>query len=370
MPLNRTHTIMQRALLSSALLLLMLITAPLNAALVEDLFTVELPVPDQTTSQRLDTFSQALKLVLVKVGGSSEALADPRLARPLKSSSRYVQQFRYVVRKDAAAEEFDSGQMFLRVVFNQELVENLLRENDISVWGKERPSTLLLISFDVNKKASLVSSDTTSELVEELDDITHKHGLPVLFPLLDLEDRLTLGIQDVIDSNDENIDALAARYTPDSVMSGQLIGRVGRGWRGVWQLRFADQLFRWEFQAASRQDVLNQAIDQLAKTLASEYALESYLAFEQDVLFSVDQVSLIGDHIKVLAYLQSLDAIEAARLVLVEDDKVTYRVKLRNTADDLHRLINLGYVLEQLDLPQINAATDDQTVLMSYRFLN
>ena len=114
---------------------------------------------------------------------------------------------------------------------------------------------------------------------------------------------------------------------------------------------------------------MNQALAQLAQTLASEYALESYAAFDQDILFSVDQMTALPDHIKVLKYLQSLDAVEAARLVLIEQDRVTYRVKLRNTAEDLSRLIALGYVLEQLDLPQINAATDDQTVMMSYRLI-
>lgn len=356
-------------LITAVLVALLLISSPLKAALVEDLFSIELPVPDQTTSQRLAVFSQAFKQVLVKVSGSAEVLDHPGLQIPLKSSARYVQQFRYLVRKQETSDEFDSGQLFLRVQFNQDLVENLLRENDISVWGKERPSTLLLISYDVNKNVSLVSSDTTSELVEELDAMAQQQGLPVLYPLLDLEDRVVLGVRDIIDSNDNNIQTLAARYAPDAVLSGQLIGRVGKGWQGIWRVRFADQLFRWNYQGASKQEVLNQAIGQLAKTLASEYALQSYQAFEQEVLFSVDQMTDLRDHIRVLAYLQSLDAVETVRLVLIEADKVTYRVKLRNTADDLHRLISLGYVLEQLELPQINAATDDQTVLMNYRYL-
>lgn len=360
---------MQRLLPLLALLMGCIFTAPAQAVLVDDLFSIELPVPDQTTSQRLAIFNQAFSQVLVKVGGSNKALTHPGLERPLKNSARYVQQFRYLVRQDENAEEFDNGQLFLKVVFNQDLVEKLMRENDIPVWGKERPSTLLLISYDVNKNVSLVSSDTTSALVDDLDSLAQRHGLPVLFPLLDLEDRIILGVKDVIETNETNIDALAARYAPDAVLSGQLVGRAGKGWRGEWQAKFADRIFRWQYQGASREQVLDQVISRLAQTLASEYALESYQAFDQEVLFSVDQINAVTDQIKVLSYLQSLDAIEAARLVLIEGDMVTYRVKLRNTADDLHRLISLGYVLEQLELPQINAATDDQTVTMRYRYL-
>ena len=341
----------------------------LHAVVVEDLYTVELPVADQTTAMRLSIFNEAFKQVIVKVSGSEETLQHEGFKRPLENSSRYVLQFRYLVRKDEQTDAFDAGQLFLRVVFNQDLVEKLMRENDISVWGRERPSTLLLISFEVNKNATLVSSDTTADLVEEIDAQARRQGLPVLFPLLDLEDRMMLGIKDIIDVNENNIDALAARYAPDAILTGQVVGRVGEGWKGIWQARFSDRVFNWNYQGQSRQDVLHQAIAQLAKTLASEYALQTYQAFDQSVLFSVDQVTEITDHIKVLAYLQSLDAVESARLVLIEGDRVTYRVKLRNTADDLHRLITLGYVLEQLELPQINAATDDQTVIMNYRLI-
>ncbi len=351
------------------LILLVIFSCNLQAAVVDDLYSVDLAVADQTTTERLIIFEKAFREIVVKVSGNDTALTHPGLERPLKNSSRYVHQYRYFIRKDEDSEAFDSGQLILRVVFNQELIENLLRENDIPVWGKERPSTLFLISFDVNKSLTLVSSDTTPDLVDEIDNLANRHGLPILFPLLDMEDRIQLGVRDIIDSNEENIDVLAARYAPDAVLTGQVAGRVGKGWQGLWQARFADQLFNWSFQASSRHEVLNQAVAQLAKTLASEFALESYLSFEQDILFSVDQVTRLEDHLAVQKYLRSLDAIESARLVSVAAERVTYRVKLRNTAEDLHRLITFGYVLEQLDLPQINAATDDQTVMMHYRYI-
>lgn len=352
-----------------ALLICQLSSANLHAAVIEDLYTVELPIADQTTSQRLAIFKQAFREVIIKVSGSTTAPDTPGFERPLNNSSRYVHQFRYITQKDETNETFDGGQLLLRVVFNQEAIENLLRENDIAIWGKERPSTLLLISYDVNKNASIVSSDTTAELVEELDEMAQRQGLPVLYPLLDLEDRLQLGVQDIIQSNEQSIDSLAARYAPDAVLSGQIIGRAGKGWQGIWQVRFSDQLFSWTHKAASRQQVMSQAISELAQILASEYALASYQAFDQQILFIVDQMMQVSDHIKVLSYLQSLDAIESVRPVLISENRVTYRVKLRNTAEDLARLISLGYVLEQLELPQINAATDDQTVTLNYRLI-
>jgi uncharacterized protein len=355
-------------LISLAILCLML-SNNLQAAVVEDLYTVELPVADQTTTQRLEVFNQALREVIVKVSGSEEVLARPDLERPLNNSSRYVRQFRYINKKDGVSENFEAGQLYLRTVFNQDLLEKLLRENNIPVWGKERPSTLMLISYDVNKNVALVSADTTPEVIKELDTIAARKGLPALFPLLDLEDRLTLGVEDVVRLNEANIQALAVRYAPDAILVGQIVGRTGKGWQGKWQVRFGDRMLEWSYDGQSREDIMQQAIAQLAKTLATEYALQTFSNIQEDVLLQVDEVTGIADYQRILTYLQSLDAVESVRLVMINGNQVTYRVSLRNSLQDLQQLISLGSQLEQLELPQVNAASDDQTVLMNYRLI-
>jgi len=263
--------------------LLLFVSSSLQAAVVDDLYTVELAVADQTTSQRLEIFKLAFRNVIVKVSGSAAVLKYPGMSRPLKSSSRYVHQFRYITRKDETEDSFDGGQLFLRVSFNQEVIENLLRSNDIPVWGKERPSTLLLVSYQLNKNTSVVSGDTTPVIVEELDALAQQQGLPVLFPLLDLEDRIQFGVQDIIESNEENLVMASARYSPDAVLVGQVSGRAGKGWQGIWQLNFSGQLYNWTFKTSSRQELMSQAIARLAQTLASEYALASGTSLEEDV---------------------------------------------------------------------------------------
>ena len=106
------------------------------------MFTVELPVADQTTSLRLESFSEAFKQVIVKVSGSDEALKSPAFARPIQSSARYVKQFRYISRESTDEEELEAASLYLRIDFNQQLIEGLLRENNFPVWGRERPSSL------------------------------------------------------------------------------------------------------------------------------------------------------------------------------------------------------------------------------------
>lgn len=340
-----------------------------QAVTVEDLFTVELPVADQTTSLRLESFSEAFKQVIVKVSGSDEALQSPAFARPIESSARYVKQFRYISRESTDEEEIEAGNLYLRIDFNQQLIEGLLRENNFPVWGRERPSSLLVISYDVNENIKVVADDSTPDLVEALDQAASIHAVPVLFPLMDLEDIALVRVGDIVSRQYENINTMAQRYAPDALLVGQIVGRSGVGWQGDWEVRFAEQIFKWQFKASSKQAVIDQVIKHLAKILALEYALEDHQRAEQSLLLSVSALEGIENLITVQQYLKSLNVVESVRVAMINQDVITYRLHLRNDPEDLQRLIDFGDVLEQEDFPQVNTQGDEQ-IILNYSYIN
>ena len=340
-----------------------------RAAVVEDLFTVELPVADQTTSLRLESFSQAFKEVVIKVSGSDEALRSPAFKRPMERSARYVKQFRYVTRSEPGDDELDAGRLYLRIDFDQQLIEGLLRENNFPVWGRERPSSLMVISYDVNENIKLVSDDATPDLIESLDQAASRHAVPVLFPLMDLQDIALVSIGDIVSRQFDNIDTMAARYAPDALLVGQIVGRSGRGWEGDWEVRFDDQVFRWQYKASSKQSVVDQVVRHLAKILALEYALEDHRRVEQSLLLSVSALEGIDKLISVQKYLKSLNVVDSVRVAMINQDVVTYRLQLRNDAEDLQRLIDFGEVLEQEDFPQVNTRGEEQ-VILNYSYID
>jgi len=346
-----------------------LLPMPVAAVTVDDLFTVELPVADQTSSLRLESFSEAFKQVIVKVSGSDDALQSPAFERPIANSARYVKQFRYVNRSLPEDEEYDAGRLILRIDFDQRLIEGLLREQNFPVWGRERPSTLLVISYDVNENIKLVSDDATPDLVEALDRAAAIHAVPVLFPLMDLEDIALVSIGAIASRQYEDIDVMARRYAPNALLVGQIVGRSGQGWQGDWEVRFDGQVFKWTFKASARQAVVDQVIRNLARILALEYALAGHQRVEQSLLLSVSDLEGIEKLIRVQQYLKSLNVVESVRVAMVSKDVVTYRLQLRNEAEDLQRLIEFGEVLEQEDFPQLNTQGEEQ-VILNYRFIN
>jgi hypothetical protein len=363
------ETMKLHKLLALLSVLLGMVSLPAKAVTVEDLFTVELPVADQTTGLRLESFSQAFRQVVVKVSGSDDALRSPALERPIESSARYVKQFRYISRSLPEDDEFDAERLILRIDFDQQLVESLLRENNFPVWGRERPSSLLVISYDVNENIKLVTQDSTPNLIEALDQAASIHAVPVLFPLMDLEDIGLVNIGDIVSREYGKIQTMAARYAPDALLVGQILGRSGQGWQGDWEVRFADQIFKWKFKASSKKEVTEQVIRHLAKILALEYALEDHRRVEQTLLLSVSALEGIDNLIKVQKYLKSLNVVDSVHVAMINDDVITYRLKLRNNPEDLQRLIDFGEVLEQEDFPQLSTGGEEQ-IILNYSYID
>jgi hypothetical protein len=226
-----------------------------------------------------------------------------------------------------------------------------------------------VISYDVNEDIKLVADDSTPDLVEALDQAASIHAVPVLFPLMDLEDIALVKIGDIVSRQYDGIDTMATRYAPDALLVGQVVGRSGEGWRGDWEVRFAEQIFKWKFKASSKQAVIDQVIKHLARILALEYALEDHRQVEQTLLLSVSALEGIDNLIAVQKYLQSLNVVDSVRVAMINKDVITYRLKLRNDAEDLQRLIEFGEVLEQEDFPQVSTQGEEQ-IILNYSYIN
>lgn len=358
-PLNMRLT----ALLCTALLCLTLWQKPASAVLVEDLYTVTLPIADQTVSLRLESFREAFQRVIVKVSGSDEPFQRPEFEQAKQAASRYIRQFSYVSRGSEIDGVLDESQISIRIEFETSLIEELLRRYGYPVWGGVRPTTLMLIAYDVNERVSLVADETSPQVIDQLDQLAANFAVPVIFPLLDLEDLSMVDRVDVQARNFNKGDLLRARYEADALLMGQIQGRSGEGWRGQWEVRFGEQIFQWDFQSVSRTETINQVIAHLAKVLALEYALESQGRPDQPVLISISAIDSINGLLETRDYLESLSAVEAAQPVSVTTNSVTYKLSMLNEVADLQRLIELGSRLEQVDFPQIDIQATDQIML-------
>ena len=73
------------------------------------------------------------------------------------------------------------------------LIERMLADAQIPLWDSNRPSVLIWMALqDESGSRSLMTSDINNDIIEYIKYFADARGLPVLFPVLDFEDRRNL----------------------------------------------------------------------------------------------------------------------------------------------------------------------------------
>lgn len=365
--------------------LLCVLAVPAQAVRVPELFRVELPVQNQSETEKQKAFSEAMRKVLIKISGRSEIVFEKALQRPIRNPNRYVQQLAYEVREveieapQVPASEPEASsvsdalltrqgpqtteQLWLLVDFYPDLIESLLRDNGLPVWGSERPATLVWLARDNGFQSELVSSDLDPVFMDTLLDQARQTGLPVLLPLYDLEDTELVNAE-VVSSGDLDPLLLAAtRYSPEAMLVGQLLQQPDAPLQAEWTLVFAERASRWKDQDDDVQALLQRVMQRSATVLAQEYAVISSLGETPQVELSVEAISDIDDYQKVVRYLQQLQVVESLQIEQIQADKIRLQLQLQSGTADFQRLVSLGSVLEQIEFPQISAGVQQNVEL-------
>ncbi|MFC1603373.1 DUF2066 domain-containing protein, partial [Pseudomonadota bacterium] len=238
-----------------SLLMLTMTVSPAFSAQVSGLYEAEVPAAGQEVEQRNRAIVEAFRQVLVKVTGNRGVVHHPALAEEINSAPRYVQQYRYrVVEQELPASSPPQVQKqvrMLRVKFDEIAVNRMLRQQGVAVWGDKRPATLVWLATEENGKRTLAMADADEQAYSGMLDVMERRGVPILFPLMDLEDQVNLQVSDVWGGFADTIWQASERYGPDAVMTARLV-KFGPGlWRAGWTLLLGKKEFLWDSEGES-----------------------------------------------------------------------------------------------------------------------
>ena len=142
-----------------------------NATTRTELYQATAPVSDRSEASQTAAFQSAMRTVLVRVTGRRTAEQDPALAPLIGNARRYVQQFR------AASDNQ------LWVAFDGAAIERWLTQNGQPLWGRERPTTAMIVAVQgAGGAGTVITADDTSELKASIDAAANARGLPLLWP--------------------------------------------------------------------------------------------------------------------------------------------------------------------------------------------
>lgn len=314
---------------------------------VAGLFEATAPVADRTELTRRAASRAALGKVLVKVTGDRGSVRHPATAPILQNPERFVQQYFYErpsPERRSAGSEGDG--IAVRFQFDARMLADALRAAGVPVWGSERPKTLLwLVLQPVAGVAELVGVEDDNPLVALARAQVEARGIPVVLPLLDLDERQLVSPDWVQRGELTQVMQASSRYGVEAVLVGDLRETAPGLWQAQWFLLANDNQSGWSSLNEDPALLVDEAINLTADALAQRYAGTSALAADT-VAVTLAQVHTVRDYARALAYLESLAPVARIEVAGVDRDQVALRLAVRGGIQELTQTVVLGRVLQ------------------------
>ena len=340
------------------MLLLVIVAAPVWAVEVASLYTAQVPLDQEQDDPRAAAYEMALADVILRVSGAELASDSERVELLFPDPSSYIVQFR--------PGEDDT----LWVTFDGEAIERVLRQAGHTVWGSDRPLTLVWLAVDwgqgereiiaandpVRDRDDLRSIDRNRLLRERVLDAAERRGLPVAFPLLDSMDLQNLSFSDIWGGFDDALLAASERYEADAVLVGRV--RPGSAQRNRWSFYLGGEERSW---TGEPELVINLTAD----LLAAEFAI-SGTARPETVELTVAGIDSVESFGAVENMLSSLPVVERLTIVEVDGDRIRFQVTAIGGIERLRRALRFNGLIEQNERDPIGLDPFEQDLEFFY----
>jgi hypothetical protein len=308
---------------------------------MESLYTVQVPFdPSETDAQNL-AYQTALTEVLVRVTGTTAIAEWEQLADLFPNPGRFVLQYR--------PGEDDT----LEVSLDGPAIENVLRQAGVGIWGSDRPLTLVWVAVDWGQgEREIIAADDPERrpgdarsidrnrlLRERVTEIATHRGIPVLFPLLDIEDLENISFTDIWGGFDDLLLLASARYEAETVLVGRI--RAGSPVMNRWTWYLGGERMSWTGET-------EEVMHLLADTLAARFKIDSRSPMEtiRLTISGIDSVNAFG---KVQRYMENLRGVDRVMIESVAGDRIIYRIRIQGGIERLQRALDLTSMLEPVD---------------------
>jgi len=338
-------TFIQTCLLVACLVVMLGIVPSGKAVEVADLYLVKWPVSDQNNTARWRAALAGFKEVLVRKSGSQQILRDDGVQQAYRKVTSYLQRFEYI-HQDDSNEEFP---YIISLYFEPRLIDALIREAKLPLWGSNRPLTILWLAVESEDGRQIVGANSDSPALQVVENNATRRGLPLITPLMDLEDELIVTTSDVWGRFSSTISQASQRYFSDS----QLIGKIqamGESWRGQFTYINQGKELAFELSSSSQEILLADMTDKLAELLCSKYCVVEQVGETNEVMLRLSGVNNFVEYKAAEVYLESLSAIRKLYLVGIDEHTLKIRVSLLGDLESLIKGISLGNQMTVVEL--------------------
>lgn len=330
-----------------SILLLGLINTTVLAVEVGDLYRASVPVSDQSENERKLAMRVALAQVVQKVTGRQSVVNNAALQEGFANTGSFVEQFQYKKNViDVSLDDAPENAGFsISILFHKESIDAVLKQHNVPVWGRNRPSVLTWLAVESGRQRYLVSTENEG-LATLLMQAGENAGLTFTLPLMDLQDQRTVSFNDVWGGFSDRIEAASKRYGLDQVVFARALKSPNGGWKLNWSLLNKQGLFNGQLQQQTLKSSLNSGAASVAEKLADIYAPYG-LRVESAVTLKVDGIADLASFARVSEYLVELESVKKLSWQHVELNKAVFVLTYEGELSVLQDLIRLNRVLDE-----------------------
>jgi hypothetical protein len=328
---------------------------PSVALQVGRLYSQEIAVSNDGEGERNRAFREALAAVIVKVSGDPRWLETPAIERAISRAQSYVEATSYSSEtlelpiEDNSTESDDAElqyntveQRIISVNFSSALVDDLLSGANIPIWDSNRPSVLVwMVLQSVEGERNFLTADANPEIVQAMQEFASDRGLPIIFPVLDFEDRRSLSENLVWELDEQAISAASARYGADSILAGRLHLTASGELVGLWQFLFQDEVEVFDGFDSDLQSYLYNPLNRITSRLAGHFAISSELLDQETVRLRVDGIKNLNAYSALINYVENLGLVETVTTAELDGEQIELQLGVLGDAYQLYEQIAL-----------------------------
>jgi hypothetical protein len=343
----------------------------INAVEVKDLYVAKVPIATQGKNDRNRALKEALRSVLVKVGGHRSILKHQAIRPQINQFNRFVTNYRYV---------YQDNQQLLRASFDQSKVNQLFVDANLPLWGSLRPQVVLWLVDENGLSRDVISETHLSQLVQTVSTFTQERGLPIAMPLWDLSDTTKLSTSDIWGRFSQPVYYASKRYLAEAIIivrisDNSLLSEEQRNssvgcellcqkaitldWSNISATNIDESpTFSKRYKGFDRHLLLRQALSDITDNIYQGYALTTDENNQYDI--DVANVETLSSYVEISVFLQQLSSVQSVKLISAHGQKRRFRLKLLGSKKALLASLKLNNALKQ-HIDVLNPAFNEKT---------
>jgi len=337
------------------------------AAEVSSLYETAVIAKSQSAEDRDSAIKDALTIVLNRIVAGTDSLNDRVVRAVLSAAPRYVRQYQYsLVENGLPGSSSNRTARTMRVLFDEQALLRALKVGNLKIWGETRPETLLWLVIEENGQRTFFKPEAMPTVDAAVKSMAKQTGLPLLLPLMDLDEQKQLSVNDVLSAYPQHLLAASERYGVVSILAGR-VAKSGDCWTMDWAFYFDQTIEQWSKPCGTLNDAFLSGLKGVYNKLSSYYAVKPYALEMNVVTLKISGILGMKDRERVSRYLNSLDMVKSANWIAEDNGLARYQVNFEGNQTDLEELLGLGRVLNPQD-SEISGTNELGYRLLSERF--